>query len=263
MISIEIPAIHGKYLRQVLESIRNQSYQDYEVIVVNSGSEEISDIVKEFGFKVINQRAKSLHARYLAHKESKGDYALILDETRMLERDTLKLLSSLDYDMVIIGEKEIGDSLWIKLANLDKENVTYCNPVDPLEGISLPRYFKSEVLSEAFSSALKNLDNKFYEVVYRDLEIIFYEANKVSKNIHVVNDQLISHFGDVSLSDIIRKYYRYGKTSRVLRNTPYSVFLTKKRVRRRICKGGFWERKLLYLLYLARGVPYFLGYYLG
>ena len=262
MISIEIPAIHGKYLRQVLESIRNQSYQDYEVIVVNSGSGEISDIVKEFGFKVINQKTKSLHARYLAHKESKGEYALVLDETRMLERDTLKILSSLDYDMIIIGEKEIGDSLWIKLASLDKENVVYCNPVDPLKGISLPRYYKREVLSKAFSSALENLGNKFYDVVYRDLEIIFYEAYKVSKSVHVVYDQLISHFGDATLSDIMKKYYRYGKTSRVLRNTPYSVFLTKKRVRRKICRGSFWERKLLYLLYLARGIPYLLGYYL-
>jgi len=149
VISIEIPITHGKYLRQVLESIRQQTYQDYEVIVVNSGRKELSDMVKQFGFKLVEKKTKLLHARYLAHKESKGDYALILDETRMLERDTLKTLSSLDYDMVIIGEKEVGDSLWVKLAQLDKENVLYCNPIDPLNGIALPRYFKSEILSRA------------------------------------------------------------------------------------------------------------------
>ena len=38
-----MPVTHGKYLRQVLESISNQSYQDYEVIVVNSGRKELSD----------------------------------------------------------------------------------------------------------------------------------------------------------------------------------------------------------------------------
>ena len=263
MISIEIPITHGKYLRQVLESIREQTYQDYEVIVVNSGRKELSDMVKQFGFKLVEKKAKLLHARYLAHKESKGDYALILDETRMLEKDTLKTLSSLDYDMVIIGEKEVGDSFWVKLAQLDKENITYCNPIDPLNGIALPRYFKSEILSKAFSSAKEKLGDKFYEVVFRDHDIIFYEASKVSKSIYAVNDPLISHFGDASLSDIMRKYYRYGKSARLLKSSPYSDFLAKKRVTRRICKGSFWERKTLYLLYLARGIPYLLGFYLG
>ena len=263
MISIEIPVTHGKYLRQVLESIRNQSYQDYEVIVVSSGRKELSDIVKEFGFKVIEKEAKLLHARYIAHMESKGEYTLILDETRMLEKDTLKTLSSLDYDMIIIGEKEIGESFWVKLAQLDKDNILYCNPIDPLNGIALPRYFKSEILSKAFSSAKEKLGEKFYEVVFWDHAIIFYEASKISNKIYVINDPLISHFGDSSLLDIVRKYYRYGKTAKVLKNTHYSDFLARKRVGRRICKGSFWERRSLYLLYLARGIPYLLGYYLG
>jgi len=262
VISIEIPVTHGKYLRQVLESIRQQTYQDYEVIVVNSGREELSDLVKEFGFKVIERKAKLLHARYIAHMESKGEYALLLDETRMLEKDALKTLSSLDYDMVVIGEKEVGDSFWVRLAQLDKENILYCNPIDPLKGIALPRYFKSEVLSKAFSSAKEKLGEKFYEVVFWDHAIIFYEASKISSKIHVINEPLISHFGDPSLSDIVRKYYRYGKTAKALKNTPYSDFLAKKRVKRRICKGSFWERISLYLLYLARGIPYLLGYYL-
>jgi len=47
--SIQIPALHGRYLRNVLESISSQTLQDYEVIVVNSGGEQISDLVKEFG----------------------------------------------------------------------------------------------------------------------------------------------------------------------------------------------------------------------
>jgi len=74
MISIEMPVTHGKYLRQVLESIRKQSYLDYEVIIVNSGREELSDVIKEFGFKVMNQKARLFYARYLAHKESKVLY---------------------------------------------------------------------------------------------------------------------------------------------------------------------------------------------
>ena len=75
----------------------------------------------------------------------------------MLEKDALKTLSSLDLDMAIIGRKEVGDSFWVKLAQLDKENITHYNPVDPVNGIALPRYFKSEVLSKALSSAEEKL----------------------------------------------------------------------------------------------------------
>jgi len=79
--SIQIPALNGRYLRSVLESIRSQTLQDYEVVVVNSGGEQISDLVKEFGFKEVRKYVKLLEARYLANGESKGDYALLLDET--------------------------------------------------------------------------------------------------------------------------------------------------------------------------------------
>lgn len=59
MISIEIPVLHGKYLRNVFESIRSQSFQDYEVITVNSGSPLISDLIKEYGFKEIKGKIQN------------------------------------------------------------------------------------------------------------------------------------------------------------------------------------------------------------
>jgi hypothetical protein len=68
--SIQIPAMHGKYLQEVLESIRSQSLQEYEVVVVNSGGDEISDLIREFGFREIRRRAGLLEARYLANSES-------------------------------------------------------------------------------------------------------------------------------------------------------------------------------------------------
>ena len=47
MISIEIPILHGKYLNGVFESIRIQTFQDYEVVVVNSSQKgEVLDLIK-------------------------------------------------------------------------------------------------------------------------------------------------------------------------------------------------------------------------
>jgi len=56
--SIQIPSLHGKYLREVFESIRLQTFQDYEVVVVNSRGDEISDLIREYGFKEVRKDVK-------------------------------------------------------------------------------------------------------------------------------------------------------------------------------------------------------------
>ena len=260
MISVEIPVLHGRYLNEVFESIRVQTFQDYEVVVVNSlQTSEVTDLIKQYGFKEVRENVKLLKARYLAHKESRGDYELLLDETRVLRKDALELLSSLSHDMVIIGEEEIGDSFWVKLANLDKENIMECNTPEAIKGFALPRLFKREILNLAFERLKENLGGKFDEVVFPDHELIYYEASKVSNDVFVLKEKLIRHYGDAKLLDIIRKYYRYGKTLKVLKGTPYSEFTKISRKRRRICKGG---KFILYVLYLVRGIPFLLGYML-
>jgi hypothetical protein len=44
-------------------------------------------------------------------------------------------------------------------------------------------------------------------------------------------------YGDVSLRDIMRKYYRYGKSLKVLKCTPYSFMTSVSR------KGGKYARE--------------------
>ncbi|MCW1302559.1 MAG: glycosyltransferase family 2 protein [Candidatus Rehaiarchaeum fermentans] len=257
MISIEIPVVHGKYLNEVFESIRSQTYQDFEVIITNSGSEEISDLIKQYGFKEVKAITRLLNARYLAHLESKGEYALILDETRVLRRDALSILSTLNHDMVIIGEQEIGNTFWLRLANLDKENIVECNSIDTVKWFALPRFFRREILDKAFSRLKENLKDKFDKIVFPDHVLIYYEARKESDDVFLLKDRLIFHYGDATLFQIIKKYHRYGKSLKMLRGTPYHNFVTINKTKRNICLGN---KLLLYLLYLARGIPFLIGY---
>ena len=260
MISIEIPVLHGRYLNKVFESIRTQTFQDYEVVVVNSSPKgEVSDLIRQYGFKEVRKNVKLLQARYLAHRESRGNRELLLDETRVLRKDALEILSSLNHDMIIIGEEEIGNSFWIKLAKLDKENIMECNIPEAIKGFALPRLFKREILDLAFDRLRENLKEKFNEIVFPDHELIYYEASKVSNDVFVLKAKLIGHYGDAKLSEIFKKYFRYGKTIKVLKNTPYSKFTRISRKRRKICKGN---KLTLNMLYLARAIPFLLGYIL-
>ncbi|BDB99828.1 glycosyltransferase family 2 protein [Saccharolobus caldissimus] len=259
MFSIQIPVLHGKYLREVFESIRLQSLQDYEVVIVNSGGKEISELIKEYGFKEIRKDVKLLEARYLANKESRGDYALLLDETRPLRRDALQILSKNLHDMVIIGERELGDSFWVKAAQLDKDNIMLCNTPEAIKGFALPRLFRRELLTGALERLKVNLGEKFNQVIFPDHELIYYEASRLSNDVFVLKDELIYHYGDYSLKEIVRKYYRYGRSLKVLKGTPYSFMMSIGRKRRRVCVGGFRGRLILYTLYLARGIPFLVG----
>ncbi len=183
----------------------------------------------------------------------------MLDETRPLRKDALELLSKKLHDMVIIGEKELGDSVWIKAAQLDKQNIMYCNTPEAIKGFALPRLFKRDLLNSVFDRLRKGLGEKFSQVIFPDHELIYYEASRLSSDVFVIKEELIYHYGDASLRDIMRKYYRYGKSLKVLKNTPYSFMTSVSRKKRRICVGGLKGRLILYSLYLVRGVPFLIG----
>ena len=94
--SIIIPVYNvEKYIDDCLKSIMNQTYKDYEVIVVNDGTKDNSmEIVKKYNVKVIEQKNKGLSAaRNTGVKVAKGDYLIFLDSDDSWNKDLLKELS--------------------------------------------------------------------------------------------------------------------------------------------------------------------------
>ena len=65
--SIIIPTYNKKDLlrEQSLKSLLNQTLKDFEVIVVNDGGEDVSDVIEEY-------KNKGLNIKYLTYKENKG-----------------------------------------------------------------------------------------------------------------------------------------------------------------------------------------------
>ena len=260
-ISIEIPLTWGSHLAELLEAIRTQTYQEYEITVASSlGDGSYSDMLQEHGAKVVHCGPYILEKRYSAHKLSMSDYSLLLDETRIPQRDLLFKLATRKEDMVVIGEKDIGRTFWVRMSNLDKINSIECNSFDMKSGYVLPRYFRAEILDRAFASIRKKIsDRVFKSVLMEDHQLISYEACQLSKSFAKINEELISHYGDQTLYSIIRKYHRYGKYHNVLKNTYYGPLLSPKNRVRKVCIGSVIQ---LYVFYAARGIPFMVGYYL-
>lgn len=115
--SIIIPVYNvEKYLKKCLDSVFNQTYKDYEVIVVNDGSTDKSmDIVKDYDVKVINTKHVSVsEARNIGVKKAAtGEYLIFLDSDDYWEKDLLKEINkSLDNnpDLVRFQVRTVTDT---------------------------------------------------------------------------------------------------------------------------------------------------------
>jgi len=109
MISIIIPIYNsGKELERLLKSVQNQSFTDYEVIMIDDGScDNSAEICKKFSqnderFKYFYQENKGVSiARNNGLKNAKGDYITFLDADDVIDSDYLKVLTSEDADIVV------------------------------------------------------------------------------------------------------------------------------------------------------------------
>ena len=88
------------YLRKCLDSIVNQTYNNFEVITVidkcDDGSEKIADeyINKYNWIKIYEEHTGLSKARNLGIKKAKGDYLVFLDGDDYLEKDFLETISN-------------------------------------------------------------------------------------------------------------------------------------------------------------------------
>ncbi len=259
-ISIEIPLTWGTHLQEQLEAIRKQSYQEYEISIASSiHTGRYEDLIRDYGAKLTYCGPNILEKRFYAHKFSRGEYSLLLDETRIPKNDLLMKLQAMSEDMIIIDERDIGDGFWVRMANLDKFNSLECNSFLATKGFVLPRYFRYGLLTEAFDVLKKSLDESVFEsVVMEDHQLIYYEASKLSNSIATLKGNYLSHYGDRTLFSILIKYHKYGRKHRILKKTYYQELLSPKNRIRIICSNN---RLGLFIFYLARGIPFLIGYY--
>ncbi len=93
MISIIIPTLNEeKYLPKLLESIKKQSYKDYEVIVADGGSKDkTKKIARKYGCKLV-QGGSPAKGRNHGAEHAKGDYLLFLDADVTFSKTFLETL---------------------------------------------------------------------------------------------------------------------------------------------------------------------------
>ena len=114
--SIIVPAYNmEKYIKRTLDSIKKQSFKDYEVIVIDDGStDKTVEVAKKAKVKVIEHKHAGLSVvRNAAIKEAKGDYIVMLDSDDWWDKDLLKKLdesSKNDADVIRFQIRTVTDA---------------------------------------------------------------------------------------------------------------------------------------------------------
>ena len=91
MLSIIIPTLNEeKYLPKLLDSIKNQGFRDYEIIVADhSSKDKTRQIAKRYGCRIVKGGMPAV-GRNNAAKAAKGDILLFLDADIQFDKNFLK-----------------------------------------------------------------------------------------------------------------------------------------------------------------------------
>ncbi len=198
----------SKYLKKCFDSLVNQTFKDFEIIVVNDGSTDNSESIisryekKYDNIKVINQKNQGLSmTRNNGVKEASGKYLIFIDSDDYVEKSLLKEI-----------DKEINDIevLRFQIITEDEngENVKAHNekPFDVMKGYDAFKYLTDYHFVEPACCYVFKTDyyikNKFSfkEGVYHEdfglIPYVIYKARKV-KSINYAGYHYITRDGSI------------------------------------------------------------------
>ena len=130
LFTVVIPAYNAAYfIRSTLDSVRLQTFGEYQIIIVNDGSrDDTLKVVKAYftdfpnlSYKLINQENKGIGAaRNIGIKEAKGEFVAFLDaDDKWYKNKLLRVKSYLEENSDI--DFICHDEYWIEVGSIIKK----------------------------------------------------------------------------------------------------------------------------------------------
>lgn len=219
LFSVIIPVYNAEdYLKESIQSILKQSYENFELILVDDGSSDNSGkICDEFTQK--DKRIKVLHqenqraskARINGMKIAKGKFIYSVDADDFIDKDLLKIVKEKI-------DKFNPDMLMFRYDNIDENGKVVGEiPKYEKEGfISKKEFYVKDLIDSRLNSLVikiikkEKIDLKFFQTLEginngEDLLLTMAALNNIS-NIYVFND-ILYHYRKNSNS-IVHTFYK-------------------------------------------------------
>ena len=224
-VTIILPVFNTEnYIKRCLDSILSQSYNYWDLIVVDDGSTDSSGIICD-KYAQTDTRIKVIHkinegassARKLGIKSSKGEFLFFIDSDDYIDPNTLEeLLSPL---------KESNQDIIIGNINIVRNNRIYCNEQQLISGNNKISLISSLLSILVISSLCGRLirKNLFDDIVMLDQlkigedSIIMYQLFAKTEKVWLINNRLyyyVQHAESAMHSkskDLVKSHIDYCK----------------------------------------------------
>lgn len=134
-----------KVIGYLLESIKRSTFKDYEIILVDNNSSDLTrEIAKRYTKKIFIKGPERSAQRNFGVKQATGKYLLILDADMQLEEDVLRQAYQLfekdkEVGAIVIPERSFGQGFWTQFKVFERE--FYIDEED----IEAPRFFAKKI----------------------------------------------------------------------------------------------------------------------
>jgi len=126
LVSVVIPTRNSaRTIEKCLQSVRNQSYKNLEIIIVDAKSADDTVVISErFNVEIITAEVERTTAKNLAARKSSGEYILYIDSDMILQpcviEDCLDAIKDYKVGGVVVPEKTIGSGFWTKVRAFER-----------------------------------------------------------------------------------------------------------------------------------------------
>ncbi|OCA70946.1 hypothetical protein BBI01_13555 [Chryseobacterium artocarpi] len=216
LVSIIVPCYNASYyVKEVLESIQNQTYKNIECIVINDGSTDNTlDIITAFSdprFTIYSQENKGLSdTRNAGLEKATGDFIFFCDSDDCLPQNAIESLLS-----VYTGKEDIIAGKTALVTWNDKKILSY---LPHPENKQIFENNHSEVLIKNMTEGLSPIaPNKLYKTdflrknnikflsgIYHEDELWFFEVMFAAKNVTFI-PEVTYHYTKDNTQSITQK----------------------------------------------------------
>lgn len=269
LVSVIVPTYNSaNYLEGCLKSIKEQSYEGIELIVVdNNSKDDTKKIAKEYTEQVYNSGPERSAQRNFGVKHSQGNYVLIIDSDMELSKHVISacvkaISTNQRIKALIIPEESFGEGFWSQCKKLER---SFYSGIDWQEAA---RFFDKKIYEELGGYDEEQTGSEDYDLPSR----LEYKYGKESiariKALIYHNEQKLSLIRvckkKLYYAETLRAYVnkdsnksRFSKQSSVLRR--YWVFFSRpiKLFRNPIIGGGMLFMKTCE--FGAGAAGYFIG----
>ena len=191
-----------EYISQCLESLKNQTYTNWELIIVdNFSTDGTFEIAKKYTDKVFQLGPERSTQFNFGFKQSKGEIIYRIGAEYLLQPDVLqKCVAKIaeGFDAVALHNRSKGDSIWAKVRYLERES--YKND----ETVVAVRFFRREVFEKVGGFDETLIANEDFDLHNRIVDAGYRWAHA---------DAVEEHLGEPkSLGEVWKKFYYYGRS---------------------------------------------------